>query len=241
MSRWILVFLLLRPAGLNSTLPSAFVVWNVGQGSWSTLFWREQCLHFDMGGEFFPRPVSDYCRQRKNYLFLSHDDWDHVSFIPRVQTWPSICLAKSPRRISSPSREKFLKKLKPCPSTNWVQEIAFTPDGSTANDLSRVYWLPQLKILLPGDSTQKQEKRWGRFFEQGSIKWWLLGHHGSQTSNSRFLIDRVHRVRGAVASARFQRYGHPHAKVIGRLRSSGIPALTTQDWGNIWIGIREEP
>src|SRR4051812_4322121 len=86
------------PSPLDRT---GLIVWNVGQGQFVTLNLLEACLHFDMGGEEFPRAVASVCRHKKNYFYLSHWDWDHIGFVQRAQRLlPDSCLAKGPTGFS---------------------------------------------------------------------------------------------------------------------------------------------
>jgi competence protein ComEC len=64
----------------------------------------------------------------------------------------------------------------------------------------------------------------------------ILGHHGSQTSSSQAFLTQA-RPGLAIASARRARYGHPHRKVVSRLRQKKIPTLTTEDWGSLFFSL----
>jgi competence protein ComEC len=61
----------------------------------------------------------------------------------------------------------------------------------------------------------------------------VLGHHGSRTSTSSLLLDHLPRLTAAVSSARFRKYGHPHARVRRDLAKRHIPLLRTEEWGNL--------
>jgi competence protein ComEC len=117
----IFLVLLLSTSLSKSTSPierDRLYIWNVGQGSWSTVISPHRCLHFDMGGEFFVRHKAlIQCRTKLNILFLSHLDSDHISFIPTgARMLRELCLAKIPTTPVStpPSRHhsNFLNKQK---------------------------------------------------------------------------------------------------------------------------------
>jgi len=109
---------------------------------------------------------------------------------------------------------------------------------SPSNDASRVFWLPAAGALIPGDSTTAKEAQWGpRLAQPASIRLLVLGHHGSRTSTSRGLLQRLRGLKQAVASARFARYGHPHASVAQRLRLHGVALVSTEDWGTLHFEI----
>jgi competence protein ComEC len=209
-----------------------FIIWNVGQGSWSTLVKSQECLHYDVGGEKFPEAVKTLCSQKRNKIYISHDDWDHIRFLKVIRKWRNVCLADGPRKFFSTSKEKLIEKFAICSDSK--TEIGFQALGKTANDLSRVYFEKNPGVLIPGDSSRSAEKIWAPLVAGNKIHWWLLGHHGSLTSNSKLLIEKIgHPI--AIASARWKVYHHPHPLVIARLKMHGIPTLRTEDWGNFWI------
>ena len=222
--------------------PHGFIVWNVGQGLWTTWAGHSDCFHFDMGGEFSPaRRVRQLCAGQMNRIYLSHWDWDHISFVGKIRTLlPNVCLALPPDLRSSPRKEKLLQGLLPCPPlpANSKGPVLVNPlsplqSGRSSNELSHV--MKMETALIPGDSVATQEKTWSVDPRLRTVKWLVLGHHGSRTSTSDFLLRHLPNLKQAIASARKSRYGHPHAEVIERLARSRIPLLKTEDWGNIWI------
>lgn len=62
------------------------------------------------------------------------------------------------------------------------------------------------------------------------------GHHGSRTSNSQALLDKVKPTTVVISAAKVNKYGHPHAETINRLNAMGIKILTTFDNGNVVFG-----
>lgn len=210
------------------------VVWNVGQGQWFTVISKDLCYHFDMGGEKAPlKAIQHHCELRKNIVFLSHWDWDHISFLKakQLRSLKNICVAQKPQGLASQSKKRLLASYKPCtgehPLPLWSPLKFRSP-----NDSSHVFIFQ--KWLLPGDSPKKQEKIWRQKTELHQVRYLLLGHHGSRTSTSDDLLQSLPHLRVAIASARFQKHGHPHPQVQGRLRMRKVPLLKTEDWGNIW-------
>jgi len=222
---------------------SYFIIWNVGQGLWTSLVEQKTCYHFDMGGEKSPlHQVKKHCALKENRIYLSHWDWDHISFVLKARkVLKRACLAIPPFGISSAHKMKILEAYKKCDSLSSkdfsAQELThFTESdlGKKTNALSHVL-LVQKNILIPGDSTSPEEKIWS--YEKGLLQTRLLvlGHHGSKTSTSEELLSHLPRLKIAVASARQARYGHPHFEVLERLKKHRIPVLRTEDWGNIWF------
>lgn len=220
--------------------PYEFIVWNVGQGSWSTLKTAKDCFHFDLGGEANPLPsVRKACDGRMNRLYFSHWDWDHISFAASARNgFTKVCLAEAPGGPTPKKRTSILNGLSACPPTPLVERIDFIPPKkASANDHSKIF-IVLGRILISGDSSAKMEKIWLRGIPRpGDIEFLLLGHHGSRTSTSQTLLEYLPNLKKTVASARNAKYGHPHPLVIQRLRASGIPQLSTEDWGHLHFDI----
>lgn len=211
-------------------------MWNVGQGSWSTLVNSKTCHHFDMGGDFSPlERVKKLCKNKENKLYISHMDWDHISFISQsLRDLSSFCLAHQARR--NLKKDRYLQKLKVCSKKNdeAVRKV-FTPQSHklTENESSHIFIANDI-FLVPGDSTSKMEKKWIRKIDNSlRIKTLILGHHGSLTSTSQALLQRLPNLKVAIASARKKKYGHPHIKVVQRLRQRRISLIKTEVWGHL--------
>jgi len=213
------------------------IVWNVGQGQWSTFVDQGICWHIDAGGEHAPwKSIRQTCGDKQNRFSFSHWDWDHVSFAARaLKNLSHSCLSLAPQGKSSRRKMALMEKMSPCPSRppfqSWQDRRA-----RNSNDLSRIFLWRQ--VLLPGDSSKKEERLWLESFAGLSrVHWLLLGHHGSRTSTSEQLLYRLPALRGAIASARWQKYGHPHAEVRAALLRHRIPLLSTEEWGSLHIDL----
>lgn len=220
-----------------------FIVWNVGQGQWASYVDKTTCHHFDMGGERNPLArVKTVCAEKENHLYISHWDWDHLSFVAKAhKVLKRICLKIPPLGKSSAYKIKLLASYKVCPPSSskdfTLRQLTHFKTSilpKKTNELSHVL-LAQDKYLIPGDSTKKQEKIWSREKKLARTKVLLLGHHGSKTSTSEELLARLPNLRTAIASARTARYGHPHFEVAERLKKHKVHLLKTEDWGNLWF------
>lgn len=229
------VSLILSARAISPDWLPSLTVWNVGQGQWVTLSDDSGCWHFDTGGEFAPWPaIMALCRRRANFVWLSHWDWDHLSFAGGARrNLPDICFLGKPLGPANAKKLRALYEAKDCSAKIGFESWAGYDRGE-ANERSRVALVRE--VLIPGDSTRTQEKRWVRELagvERARIL--ILGHHGSRTSTSKILAANIPRVRMAIASARFRRYGHPHREVEKRMKEKQIPVLRTEDWGTIRI------
>jgi competence protein ComEC len=260
-----------EPTHLESSNHFSFIVWNVGQGLWTTLVKDSRCYHFDMGGERAPWPaILRLCRDKENILSFSHWDWDHIRFAQDAGLkFPRICILNPPAGEPPEKRKGFFDQIKRCARANieqgdtgsgsrsFIRELRSDPPPDrfqkhakkTANEVSRVFVIEQT-IVAPGDSPQKAEKYWApqlalhqtnQIQDQNRIRILVLGHHGSRTSTSMALLSRLPHLTSAIVSARKKKYGHPHAEVVARLRDKKIPMLLTEEWGSLHFQMKKEP
>jgi Predicted hydrolase (metallo-beta-lactamase superfamily) len=230
-------FLITLSATVLSDLPAGrfFVVWNVGQGLWTTEIDKD-CQHFDMGGEFFPlKKISKWCAGRKNKIYLSHWDLDHVGGLKRKKTLGGdVCLALKPVGKTSRRKENLLLGLPSCESDLDLKILKGSALSKNSND--RSHTIVNKKFLLPGDASITTEKTvMIPRLNLSGVEVLILGHHGSKTSTSEDLLKDMPSLRMAMASARWARYHHPHPLVAAKLKLRGVSLLKTEDWGNIWF------
>ena len=228
------------PDRLSRSESPFFVVWNVGQGLWTTLVESPSCEHVDSGGETFPSGIDGYCRQEKNALSFTHWDWDHVGFAGKIRNWPHICVQNEPGGSTDSQRKKsLLQKIERCQGSPFqhIKELfARHPlKVRTANADSRVY-IVDGQVMVTGDLPAQLEKTISFSDRRNeSVRMLVLGHHGSRTSTSGYLLDRLIHLHLTIASSRRGKYGHPHREVLDRLRHKGIPIISTEEWGNIAV------
>ncbi|MNJ94614.1 ComEC family competence protein [compost metagenome] len=222
----------LRPSEQSPRL----VVWNVSQGQWITYSNDESCWHFDVGGEFLRGSVlKRLCKNKINKVFLSHWDWDHIGLLPRLKKikTPS-CLGLRPLGSSSAKKEALLKDLPTCAPQTLSEAEVYSPLFKKGDSNSQSHVVLFKGFLIPGDSPVKEELLWiHQLRSLSKTRVLILGHHGSRTSSSEELLNKIPLIKMSVASARWSRYGHPHPKTLFRLAKHRIPLLRTEDWGHI--------
>jgi competence protein ComEC len=238
----IVVLVLLQAKHLSPNHMPQFILWDVGQGQWATLSTSTYCLHLDAGGEKADWPsLRQECRGKRNFLHLSHEDWDHISWARKLfHRLGRACALQLPREPLNSKKKAFLKPLKTCTKSQtsiapqW-EVVEHMPVGRklNSNDWSHVA-LVEKKILVPGDSSKRQEKLWLKHLKNNSsIRVLIAGHHGSLTSTSKELLQALPQLRQTLISSRKRVYGHPHPKVTQRLLDHGVATLTTELWGHI--------
>lgn len=230
----LLTMLLLFPRVLTSPSDfSRFVVWNVGQGSWSTWSDSKHCWHIDAGGTQFPpkKLLKKLCYGKSNSLLLTHYDRDHINFAASAaKILPNLCLATATPREARLSRRKqlILRRLPVC-FTKPVVAPLWRPRRPQRNHGS-VFMLAQ-RALITGDNPRSVERKWRHL--SLTPQWLVVGHHGSRSSSDSQFLSRLKCLKQAIASARQSRYGHPHREVRERFKQKKIPLLTTEEFGNI--------
>lgn len=231
---------------------SIFILWNVGQGQFSTFVTPQECIHFDAGGEIsVTKKVKKLCFTKMNLIYLSHWDLDHVSWVGDFhQQLFRYCVIPPQQQPTKKFAKKIFRKLQICTrdQQNPLPQLLFhgsTDSRARPNDQSMVYLLHN--ILIPGDSTSKQEHLWVKNLSH--VKYLILGHHGSKSSTSKELLRHLPDLKMAFCSARKAKYGHPDHEVTERLKRRKKPILKTEDWGSIglelptpsMLGSRTEP
>ena len=221
-----------------------WVVWDIGQGQWVTHILPATCIHYDIGGEpgTFSRvraSLIKFCGTKENRISLSHWDFDHYLNLPAVaRTLPKVCWETLPRyEIYKKSAQKIIAlKLPFCQTpVDLVQVTKWQPLTAHSTNDSSIVHLEQ-KVLLPGDSTIREEKVWSHDLKSiEQVKVLVLGHHGSGSSTGDVLLHHLPNLKFAVSSARYARYRHPNIFTRQRLQRSKIPLLRTEDWGSIWF------
>ena len=219
--------------------PPHLFVWNTGQGQWLTLAAGKTCQHVDMGGQKAPwNKIRSLCAHRKNQLWITHWDKDHYGHIDRFlnRVDRNLCLAGGPSLPFLLPRKYRLPKCLKNTKDSQIQTL-FKPDKKdplrSKNDRSYVY-LIKGQILVPGDATRGSEQRWASKVK-GLPLTLIVGHHGSKTSSSTWLLKNLERTHQAIISARKKTYGHPHPQVLKRLRRHHLAPLVTESWGSIAI------
>lgn len=193
----------------------SYVIWNIGQGLHTTYITQNSCLHIDAGGEYLNKKgIRYFCSHVRSSAIITHHDNDHINFLKPLNLPEEVAPTNYPIDEITSQHNKLISK----------------------NDRSRIFILKK-KILIPGDSTKKAEKKWAISNQQNlsSIKVLITPHHGSNTSTSKALLNTLPNLKLAITSARKKVFGHPHYKVNLRFSIKKIPHLKTEDWGNIRI------
>jgi competence protein ComEC len=92
-----------------------------------------------------------------------------------------------------------------------------------------------VSVVLPGDIGKEGERAILPRLEQGRLVILKAPHHGSATSSSQELLERL-RPRAVIFSCgRNNRFGHPHPAVVERYRAMGAAIFSTAEDGAVFV------
>jgi len=118
-------------------------------------------------------------------------------------------------------------------------------DGRAINGTSIVLAvsLGRQRILLTGDLEDDHDEDILEAIPDDGRRWDLLkvAHHGSATASSRSLLEALRPRLAAISSGNGNRYGHPTAATLGRLRDVGSGIWRTDRQGTLSIALDGRP
>ena len=103
-----------------------------------------------------------------------------------------------------------------------------------------------LSLLFVGDAGIVAEKRLIELYEKNSLgeisdsiacDILKVGHHGSRNSSGSDFLKRVSAMYGIISCGKDNRYGHPHAETLERLKMADTKYMTTKEHGAIILSI----
>ena len=210
----------------------------------------------DSAGRVLVPVLADLGIRRLDAIVVTHGDQDHCggledlrSYLPVDEIWASPgsaeggCVARLIGR--SGARWRPLYAGRHGQRGEWQIEVLW-PDagrrekGNSGSLVIRVRGGGK-SILLTGDLEAEGERRLLRSLELLEAPELLkadvlkVAHHGSKTSTTRSFLRAVN-PRVAVISAGWRnRYGHPHPRVLERLRADHIQVLRTDEQGLVML------
>lgn len=161
---------------------------------------------------------------RLDCLIVTHDDFDHSGGVEALCQHIPVEKVITDREEQVPVSYPFLSLLpqRECVDENEESIIScFSYDGF-------VY-------LWMGDADVKIEKDLLQAYPGLSANVLKAGHHGSATSTCWELLDQTDPDMCLISVGRNNRYGHPSAEVMNRLRSGQVGTFLTSEHGMVHI------
>ena len=221
-------------------------VLDVGQGLSVIIRTHQYLMVYDTGDRFSKRmsaaqsvilpALSKFGVTRIDRIMISHDDQDHSGGLPSLLSrYPDVPVV-SGTRLSG--YEKDWVKCQPGDHWEWdgvYFQVLAGGDYRRSNDSSCVLKVTAGadSLLLPGDISGRVEKR---LIGQGAeLKSSVLvaAHHGSRFSSHTDFLSAVQPAVVIFSSGFANRFGHPGAETVVRVKDSGAKIFNTASDGSL--------
>ncbi|MFZ7233515.1 DNA internalization-related competence protein ComEC/Rec2 [Avibacterium avium] len=217
---------------------------DVGQGLATLLVKNQRGILYDTGaawrgGSMAELEILPYLQRQGivlDKLILSHDDNDHSGGASAIlQAFPQV-------ELITPSEKNHTKKHRTfCllgQQWQWqgLRITALSPQKirkRAENPDSCVLLIDdgQYKVLLTGDADSQTERQFADL--AGKIEILQVGHHGSKTSSSEYLLKTTQPKIALISSSRGNPWHFPHSVVLERLKAQQSAVYNTADFGQI--------
>jgi competence protein ComEC len=113
-------------------------------------------------------------------------------------------------------------------------------DGSNESSLVLEIRFGFFTALLAGDAPVSSELLLLPRLLSSRIQVLKVGHHGSHTSTSREMMERIRPETALISVGARNRFGHPHPDVLDRLEEAGVQVLRTDRDGTVVVRARRD-
>lgn len=188
--------------------------------------------------------------KKLDYLILSHGDYDHmgesINLVNHFKINKVIfnCGSKNDleQKLINVLHKKGIEYRSCIKKINVDRTKLYflnTKEYNNENDNSNVIYLNynNYQFLFMGDAGIDKEKDLLDQYNLKNIDFFKVGHHGSNTSSSKYFIDKIKPKYSFISVGKNNRYGHPKETVLNILTHSKI-YRTDQD-GSIEIKINK--
>ncbi|MEY8318324.1 DNA internalization-related competence protein ComEC/Rec2 [Oscillospiraceae bacterium 50-58] len=115
-------------------------------------------------------------------------------------------------------------------------------EEGTANELGLTVLVSHktLDVLITGDMETEGERRLVETADLPGVEVLVAGHHGSNTSNTRELLETVRPELALISVGQNNKYGHPGWDALARLDEIGAKIYRTDLYGTIEVQLKQE-
>lgn len=170
-----------------------------------------------------------------DYVIITHGDYDHMGesinlvnefnvnkVIFNIGNYNDLEL-----ELIDILKEKNIKYYQNIKSLNIDNNILYflnTREYDNENDNSSVIYLNynNIKFLFMGDSGIDRENDIIKKYNLNNIDILKVGHHGSNTSSSKYFIDKINPKYSIISVGKNNWYGHPNDEVLKKLKDTII-------------------
>ncbi|MFZ7142569.1 DNA internalization-related competence protein ComEC/Rec2 [Avibacterium avium] len=217
---------------------------DVGQGLATLLVKNQRGILYDTGaawrgGSMATLEILPYLQRQGivlDKLILSHDDNDHSGGASAIlQAFPQAELITPSEKNHTKNHRTFCTQGQQWQwqglhitalSPQKIRKRAENPDSCVLliDDGNR-------KVLLTGDADSQTERQFADL--AGKIEILQVGHHGSKTSSSEYLLKTTQPKIALISSSRGNPWHFPHSVVLERLKAQQSAVYNTADFGQI--------
>jgi competence protein ComEC len=239
-------------------------VLDVGQGQ-SVLVRSGYLVLVDCGGDSRDDPgdvAANYLqsvgRSDIELLVVTHYHADHASGIPQLLRRIGVGeIALPDVEADSPLRAEIIaaagEKGIPVRFVREEERFHLTREGDTvtvfppmaeegtANELGLTVLVSHktLDVLITGDMEAEGERRLVETADLPDVEVLVAGHHGSNTSNTRELLETVRPELALISVGQNNKYGHPGWDALARLDEIGAKIYRTDLYGTIEVRMKQ--
>ncbi len=231
---------------------------DVGQGDCFLFESKGKALLVDVGGiegkEMEEQDASFLIQELKARgihqvsVVLSHGDIDHAGNLMDFINHFSVTsirtnlghLSKAEQQIKALAKQKKIPFQRVRSGTSFTvghfQFLEINQSWENENDSSAVYFVTNRgqTMLFLGDASQKVEEKLLEEYDFPSLTLLKVGHHGSRTSTSDFLLTQEIQI-ALISAGSGNRYQHPHQETIKKLKQKKIKTYITSQVGSVEI------
>ena len=189
-------------------------------------------------------------RNKINYLILTHGDYDHIgeaiNIVNNIKVDNVILnndkyndLELELINVLDKKSINHLNNIKYIMLEKYTLYFLNTNCYDNENDNSNVIYLNynNYKFLFMGDAGIKREKDILNNYNISDINFLKVGHHGSDTSSSKYFTYFINPEYSIISVGKNNRYNHPKPSVLDNLSNSKI--YRTDIFGSIKIKINK--
>ena len=237
---------------LDSTLEVHYI--DVGQGDATLITCDGHAMLIDAGNNDKGTAVQSYLMHQNvaalDYVIATHPDADHIGGLDVVITkfdCGTIFMTDDKKDtatyrdvIDAMDYRGYTKTTPVVGNTYTLGDASFTIVGPTklgvdsnGNSIAILLQHGNNRFYFEGDAEEQEEADILSTGIDISADVYKTGHHGSKTSTSDALLAAVHPQYAVISAGAGNKYGHPNAETLNKLRAGGVSVFRTDEQGTI--------
>ena len=226
---------------IDNTLSVTYL--DVGQGDSIVITYKSNVILIDTGGNIYSDISNNKTipylkslgKNKIDYLILSHGDYDHMGeSINLVNNFKVDNVIFNKDNYNELEQELINvlenKNIKYYNSVNYIDinniRLYFLNDKiyDNENDNSNIIYFSyyNYNFLFTGDISSNVEKYLVNNYNLNKIDFLKVSHHGSDTSSSKYFIDKLNVVNSIISVGRNNIYNHPSILTLNNLENTNI-------------------